>query len=275
MVIEATIENTFVSQRALTLTKPQSVIVRAVRFLVPDAFREAVRAAWAYDLELGKHVGTRYSPDLAVDLQDDNDFIAARRRRRDAFTELAAQNPWLARSKPSAKWLVPRSLRKDPEVMKRAEGLLAILTEVNAFATEHGVEREVDEWALIPNLKPSTPRHDRHSATPWFTGDPGVPVDIAERYMAAYVAQTTADFARYAARKKAWPYEDLRNAMLDWADKYEYALVFIASLPGASIRSLAHHQPMDLAAVVARHNERREALTAMAADASKRIKTAR
>jgi hypothetical protein len=271
-VIEAAIDAPIVAQNALLPMNPGRAVARAVRLFVPDTWRELFSSSFAYDAELAKHVGSRYSRELVTELLDDNAFTTARGRRGDAAAAVAAEMPWLFRFKPSAKWFLPRALHKDRELLSRVKRVIAIGSEAYKFAQEQGIRTEADEWNLIPNLMATTPRHERRSATPWFVGDPGVPVAIADRYMAAYVSFTTADLVRKAARLNAWPLEDLQRAVIEWTTTYEYALVLIASLPGAHIPSLMNHEPMDLAALVDRHNERRRIVAGMAADAFDRIK---
>lgn len=245
-------------------TRALDLVPRAFRWLVPDVVREVFAATMAFERILEKNVGHRYSPEVVLELQDDETFVAARRRLRDAAYALITHNPWLARGKVSAYSLLPRPLRQDHEMRTRAERMAQTLNEVSRFARAHNIRSEADEWSLIPGIDPVTPRAEQYNASPWFIADSGVPVEIAEHYLDAYVAQTTCSLARTAGKIGAWPLEDLRKAVTDWTSQYERALVFVASLPNADIPSLSRYDRLDLATLVSKQNKRRRAVNRMA-----------
>ena len=265
------IDTALVARPALSLanwdsqiTRVLNLVPRAFRWLVPDAFREAFAATMAFERYLEKHVGDHYSREAILELQDDEQFIAARRRVKDATYALFARNEWLSTLKAGPYSILPRPLRDDVEMRSRAEQIALTFEEVNQFARARKIGSEADEWALIPGIAPTTPTQERHNASPWFVADSGVPVEIAQRYLEAYVAQTTCSLANAAGKLDAWPLEDLRRAVRDWTSEYERALVLIASLPNANISSLAQYERLDLRAIASRHNQRRRVLAGMA-----------
>lgn len=257
------------SSRELALLEPSPLklvqvrggsLARLFRGVIPELWWTAIERISRYDALLARYVGDRYSSERVQDALEDEQLSAELARVTEATWALAEKYPRLGAG--SGIWLLApwRLLARDRELRHRFVRASRVMKEI--LASVRG--SDLDRALLVPAAA-------RESIT-WFVYDPNVPVEVAKRLLASVRARLILDLYQVARRQRSWSNDDLRRALMDWADAFEYAMGLVASRPGAAISSLPRSALFDLDTEMEKHSQRRRRLSEEALRADGELK---
>ena len=257
------------SSRELALLEPSPLklvqvrggsLVRLFRGVIPELWWSVIERLSRYEALLAPYVGAHYSSARVQDALEDEQLSAELARVTEATWALAEKHPSLGSS--SGIWLLApwRLLARDRELRRRFFRASRVMKESLA-----SVRGSVLDHALL------TSTAGRESGT-WFVYDPNVPVEVAKRLLASFRSRLILDLYQAARRRRCWSNDDLRRALMDWADSFEYAMGLVASCPDVTIPSLPRSALFDLKGEMEKHAQRRRRLSEEALRADGELK---
>lgn len=231
-----------------------SVRDRMVAWLRPFAERSGyyavlrlLEASAAYERALRLHVPATYDRAVLDAIADDPEVAVVSSRLDHVALEVLRSHPHVF-GRPRARRMFPPAVMRDPMVrdrvglgiMQTAE-MLAVVTQLAAGTLAFSAEAEAGF---------ETPIEERESPS-WWAYDPGMPVEIARRLLAARRIGFALTLIRIA--RNTWTADSLRRAALDWADDTADYAGLLASLPGVTMPSVPADRRLDLALLFEHH----------------------
>lgn len=167
-------------------------------------------------------------------------------------------HPWWL-GKPRARNLFPREALNDPAVLVRVDQALANLDELSALLQAAARVAELADSDLNRSLEVSA--DDEEQPNPcWWAYDSSIPVALAERLLAGRRSAFLPTLVRVSRRY--WTAENMRRAVLDWADAVSDFAGLFASIPGVVGVNVTEDRKLDLELLLKQHQQSRQSSAA-------------
>lgn len=156
---------------------------------------------------------------------------------------------WLG--KPRASNLFPREALSDPAVRHRVEQALANLDEINFILQAAAQLAELISSDLNRSLKASAEELQPNPC--WWAYDSRIPTALAERLLAGRRSAFLPTLVRISRHN--WTSDNVRRAVLDWADDVSDFAGLFASIPGVTGVNVAEDRKLALDVLLRQHRQ--------------------